>query len=208
MSGQGESVALTLLLPVIRDWTRSRVIAAIAASDITRDRCILVLDAPGCGAWWPDLMALGFDVDIYATGKPYPPEGRIARRGRARENLKYMQTLVPDGRLLCLEDDIIVPPDIYTRLSAVGPNATGVQIARHEYRVPVIYGRNEMGVGVQSIDGCGYGCLLTTGEAFRAPALGDGPGPVDYEHTAQIRPLVVDWGCVCGHITPEEVIYP
>lgn len=198
---------MTLLLPVIRPWAMDAVVAAIAASDIPRERCMLIEDAPGCECWEPALDALGFSVIVYVTGSDYPPEGRLARRPRHRAMVKLSQTLVPDGPLLCLEDDILVPPDIFARLSAAGPNATGVQIARHESRRPVIYGKRAMGTGVEEVEGCGIGCLLTTGEAYRAP-LGDGPGPVDLELTQQIRPLVVDWGCVCGHMTDSGVLLP
>jgi len=199
---------LTVLLPVIRDWTRERVIASIEASDIPREYLLLILDAPGCWEWQRDLDRIGFDVTAHPTGNEYPPEGRVDRRPRAREVVKLAQTLVPFGPLLCLEDDIIVPPDIYARLSAAGPNATGVQIARHESRRPVIYGKRRMGTGIEAIDGCGFGCLLTTGEAYRRPMLGNGPGSADRELTTRIRPLVVDWECVCGHITRDEVLYP
>lgn len=199
----------TLLLPVIRPWTRQQVVTSIEASDIPRGRCLLILDAPGCGQWARALEAIGFSVDVFATGNGYPPEGRIERRGRWRAMRKYSQTLVPDGLLLCLEDDTIVPPDVWARLSAVGPHVTGLQVARHEERWPVVFpNRPKCGTGVERIDGCGYGCLLTTGEAYGAAHLGDGPGPADREHTAQLRPLSIDWGCVCGHITPEEVLYP
>ena len=201
---------LTVLLPVIRDWTRESVIGAISASDIPRDRVVLVLDAPGCEAWADSLTAIGFAVDVHATGKDYPPEGRMNRRPRWRANVKFIQTLVPDGPLLCLEDDILVPPDIYTRLTAIGPHATGIQIARHESRRPVLYPAYSMQKAgtVLDVDGCGFGCLLTTGEAYRGAILGDGPGPVDKELTAQLRPLRADFGCVCGHMTREGVLYP
>lgn len=201
---------LTLLLPVIRDWTRESVISAIAASDIPRDRVILVLDAPGCEAWADSLVTLGFTVETHATGKSYPPEGRIERRPRWRANVKRTQMLVPDGPLLCLEDDILVPIDIYSRLTAIGPHATGIQIARHESRRPVLYPAYSMQgpSTVLDVDGCGFGCLLTTGEAYRSAVLGDGPGPTDRELTAQLRPLRADFGCVCGHLTKDGVLMP
>jgi len=198
---------LTLLLSVIRPWTREAVCNALAASDIPRERCILVLDAPGCALWETSLYELGFDVELHVTRNEYPPEGRVDRRPRHRAMVKYTQTLVGDGPVLCIEDDILVPPDIHARLSAAGPNATGIQIARHESRRPVLYGITRMGAGVVPVSGCGLGCLLTTGEAYRAP-LGDGPGPVDKELTTQIRPLVVDFGCVCGHMTENGVLWP
>jgi hypothetical protein len=65
-----------------------------------------------------------------------------------------------------------------------------------------------MGAGVVSVEGCGFGCLLTTAESYCGAILGNGPGPVDRELTSQIRPLVVDFGCVCGHVTKDGVLYP
>jgi hypothetical protein len=200
---------LTLLLPVIRDWTREAVVAAIAASDIPRERCILVLDAPGCEAWEQSLVDLGFDVELHLTGNPYPPEDRMARRPRWRVMRRLTQTLVPDGPVLCIEDDTIACLDIYTRLPAIGPHATGIQIARHRSRRPILYPRTAMKVGVHPVDGCGFGCLLTTGEAYRAATLGvDLPGPADKELTAQLPGLMADFGCVCGHMTRKGVLYP
>jgi hypothetical protein len=86
---------------------------------------------------------------------------------------------------------------------------TGVQVARHAVRIPVIYGHApKPGTGVEEVAGCGFGCLLTTGEAYKAATIGDGHGPVCKEVTAQLRPLRVDWGCVCGHMTTEGVLRP
>lgn len=200
---------LTVLLPVTRAWTRQEVIDHIAASDMPRDRCVVILDAPGCEEWIPSLEALGFAVAAHETGNDHPPAGRAERRARHRAMRRLSQSLVPDGPLLCIEDDVLVCPDIYARLSAVGGNATGVVIARHASRIPVIYPlRSRMGTGVESITGCGYNCLLTTGEAYKAAEVRDDGGAPDFEHTSQIRPLKVDWGCVCGHMTETGVLWP
>jgi hypothetical protein len=200
---------LTVLLPVIRDWTRTSVVEAIAASDIPRERLVLVLDAPGCEAWSDSLTAVGFAVETHATGNEYPPEDRMARRPRWRANVKFTRTLVPDGPLLCLEDDLLYPVDIYARLTAIGPHATGIQIARRGTYGPVLYPRAQhVRSEVMRVDGCGFGCLLTTGEAYRGAVLGDGPGQVDKELTAQLPGLQADFGCVCGHMTREGVLWP
>jgi hypothetical protein len=200
---------LTLLLPVIRAWTRAAVCGAIAVSDIPREKLLLILDAPGCEPWGDSLEALGFDVTTHATGNDYPSDDRIERRPRWREMRRLSQTLVPGGPLLCIEDDVIVCPDIYTRLSALGPHATGVVVDRGRGKTPVIYPlRSRMGKGIEGVEGCGYNCLLTTGEAYRSAVLGNGPGPADIEHTAQLRPLRVDWGCICGHLTEKGELRP
>lgn len=201
---------LTLLIPIIRPWTRELVCNAISESDIPREKCILILDAPGCKAWPVELAKLGFNVGYIETCNEFPPEGRVDRRPRHREMVKYSQTLIPDGPLLCLEDDVLVPPDIYDRLTLREPySMTGVQVARHENRNPVVYPlRSEYSVGHEFVEGCGLGCLMTRGEDYRAVLLGDGPGPVDYELTSQLNSLVIDWDCKCGHLTEDGVLWP
>ena len=201
---------LTLLLPVIRPWTREAVCKAIGESDIPREECIVIFDAPGCGEWLMSLWQLGFHVHSYVRHNPYPPEGRVERRDRHRAMVKYSQSLVPDGPLLCLEDDVLVPPDIYARLRTLWPtNMTGVQVARHENRNPVVYPlRHTYSTGLETVDGAGLGCLLTTGEDYRHALLGDGPGPVDYELTSQLHSLIIDWDCHCGHLTKDGVLWP
>jgi len=197
---------LTLLLPVTRDWTMESVCRAIAASDIPRERCILILDAPGCEAWEGALTELGFQVETHVTGNGPPPEYWLERRPRHRAMRRLTQRLVPDGPLLCLEDDTIVPRDVFSRLSAAGPNACGVQVGRRESRrVGVSMPKSRR--GVSPVRACGHYCLLTTGEAYRAAVILDA-GPPDAGHTSQIRPLVVDWECICGHLTEAGVLYP
>ncbi|MDZ4181148.1 MAG: hypothetical protein U1E29_18250 [Coriobacteriia bacterium] len=196
----------TVLLPVTRPWAMERVCAAIEASDIPRDRLILVLDAPGCEAWEGALSALGFDVDVHATGNPSPPATWQERRPRHRTVRVLTQALVPDGPLLCLEDDTLVPPDVWAKLSAIGPHSTGVQAGRHEMR----------GIGVSGAPGksrvedatdCGHYCLYTTGEDYKRARI-IMHGSIDRKHTAQLRPLRVDWECVCGHLTGTGVLWP
>ena len=201
---------LTLLLPVTRAWSLDRVCAAIEASDLPRENCIVIQDAPGCDAWTDALSRLGFTVKPYVTGNDHPPVSRIDRRPRHVAMRRLSQHLVPDGPLLCLEDDVLVCPDIYARLSAIGPHATGVVYGRHECRIPVIYPLQRHRIvprsGVEVVHGCGYNCLLTTGEAYRAATIGVSSGAVDEEHTAQLIPLRCDWGCVCGHLCEDGTV--
>lgn len=200
---------MNVLLPVTRAWTRDAVVAAIAASDVPRGVVHLVLDAPGCGSWAPALEAAGFEVRITDTGNAEPPEDRLERRDRHRAMRRLTQRILPElGELLCLEDDTIVPPDVYARLASAGPNATGVQVSRHGSRALGVLGAvRRRGVDVEEIQACGHFCLRTTCEAYRtAPILPR--GAVDAEHTSRIRPLVVDWRCVCGHLTEGGVLYP
>lgn len=208
--------ALTLLLPVTRDWTRERVVAAIAASDIPRGRCILVLDAPGCEAWESDMSALGFDVSVTATGNRQPPDDAIAARARHLAMRRLTQELVPDGPLLCLEDDTLVPPNVYKTLKAALKGrraATGVQCSRHgSVRAWGVWrGMRTLGTGEQdTCDAAGHYCLLTTGEVYRESPMDPGAkapsSAVDYAHTRHMRPIGIAWDAVCGHITKRRVI--
>ena len=203
-----------LLLPITRPWTREAVCAAIAASDIPRGRCVLVLDAPDCEDWIGSLAALGFEVEAYITGKDVPPDGNpVVRRERQTQMREFTLPLVDeDEEVLCLDDDAIVPPDVYRRLSAIGPHATGVQATRYDpnhtdglycgvYRNGAALKR---GVGVESVTSCGHYCLLTTGAMYRRCAVAL-PGRGDMQPIAGLR---VDWGCVVGHLTERGVLWP
>lgn len=199
---------LTLLLPVTRSWTLPAVIEALAASDIPRERCVLVLDAPGCALWETSLYDLGFRVELHITRNPPPTTDRYERRRRHIRMREFTLPLVGDGPLLTLDDDTIVPPDVYARLSRAGEHATGVQVSRWGSRRCGVYrgGRSlrAQASGVESIDYCGHYCLLTTGEMYRQTA-------VHLPSECYMKPipnLVVDWGCVCGHMTKDGVLWP
>jgi len=198
---------LTLLLPVTRPWAREAVCAAIAASDIPRGRCILVLDAPGCGLWADTLGEMGFRVEVHLRDRGVPCEDRLGRRIEHDEMRAYTIGLVPDGELLILDDDTIVPPDVYARLSAVGPHSTGIQVSRWGNALCGVYRDGHplvAGSGVEDIDYCGHYCLLTTGEMYRKTAR-------HTPHQCFMQPipgLRADWDCLCGHLTKEGVLWP
>lgn len=208
-------MGLTVLLPVTRAWSRQEVMASVAASDIPRENVLLVIDAPGVGPWPEDFEALGFIVTTHRTGAPVPPDShrlgadptRLARMERHRAVRRLTQELVPDGPLLCIEDDGILPHNVYSLLAATGTNATGVQVGRHEIREPGIQGWHQ-GQGTTAVEACGHYCLLTTGAAYKAAPIPD-KGEVDLGHTAGIRPLVVVEECLVGHLTEQEgVLWP
>jgi len=199
---------LTTLIPVTRDWTHTAVVDAIAASDIPRERLILVLDAPGCEAWERDLSAIGFDVETHRTESDGPPSERLERRRSHAKMREFTLPLVGDGPLLTLDDDTIVPLDVYARLSAAGPHATGVQVSRWgSPKCGVYRGRTALAYragGIEPIDRCGHYCLLTTGAMYRVTAV---HAPSEC-YMQPIPGLAVDWGCVCGHLTEDGVLWP
>lgn len=199
---------LTVLLPVTRPWTMDAVCESIAASDIPRGRLVLVLDAPGCEPWEPALRALGFDVEVYATGQELPPDGNpYIRRPRQQSMREFTLPLVGDGPILCLDDDAVVPPDVFERLSAIGPHACAVQVSRYGGRYCGVYrdGRPlKRRHGVEEVDACGHYCVLTTGEMYRLTAVAS-PGRGEMKPIPGLR---VDWDCVCGHLTSGGVLWP
>lgn len=199
---------LTILLPVTRPWTRQPICEAIATSDIPRGRVLLVLDTPGCEMWEESLRGIGFSVETHHTGIAEPvPSRRLARRPRHNKMREFTIGLVPDGELLILDDDTIVPPDVYARLKAAGPHATGIQVSRHGNMLCGVYrnGRALLaGTGVEPVDFCGHYCLLTTGAMYRKTALHK---PSEC-YMQPIPGLKADWDCVCGHLTERGVLYP
>jgi hypothetical protein len=203
-------MSLTVLMPVTRDWTRDAVCAAIAASDIPRDQAIIVFDKIGCdgSCWMRDFTRMGFRVTACWTEEPgSPPSDRMARRVRHASMREFTTRLVPDGELLILDDDTLVPTDVYARLKAAGPHATGIQVSRWGNALCGVY-RDDMalatGVGVESVDKCGHYCLLTTGEMYRRTAT----HTPDECYMQPIPGLKADWDCVCGHLTESGVLMP
>lgn len=201
---------LEILLPVTRPWAVDRVCRALALSDVPRGRLILILDAPGCESWGPALEEIGFSVETYETYETEPPDGRLERRARHRAMRRLSQTLVGDGHLLLLEDDTLVPPDVFSKLESTEGSVTGVQVSRHDLQAQ-IYGiqgfKNRS--GVEPIVSCGHFCMLTTGKDYKAAGIVDSDQPVDEAHTSQIRPLSVDWSVVCGHLNENgSVVLP
>lgn len=208
---------LTILLPVTRDWTREAVCKALGASDIPRrnTNTILVFDAPvDEKRWGESIYNLGFDIEMYSTGNTHPPDGLLpnVRRPRQAEMREFTTQIVDDGPLLTLDDDTIVPPNVYRRLSyaalAHAGHAAAIQVGRYVPDLCGVYrdGRALIeGHGIEPVDSCGHYCLLTTGEMYRQTAV-----PLDAT-SARMRPipgLVADWDCVCGHLTREGVLWP
>ena len=212
----------TLFLPVTRPWAVERVVEALNASDI-RDHCenvLLYLDAPDCWEWFDALLGSGWAVTTIRTGRGDPPTGRIERRERhlamRRESRRLLK---PYDRVLCVEDDTLVPEDVWTRLSHLIDGgwgftaASGLQYSRDGQRIPgVWYYSDESSIyeplwsipGITFADACGHYCLMTTGKAYAdAPIEPEPNEPIDRAHTKHLAPIGVDFGCVCGHLLPD-----
>lgn len=205
---------LTVLLPVTRPWTLVGFVDAIHESSIPRDDILLYIDGPDCGEWPDAMKQLGFDVTVAHGYSTPPPSGRESRRARHMLMRRMTQELVPDGLLLCLEDDSIVPPDVWERLTAIGPTATGVQRSRYDRSVGIwrdgeLVTPRGYGSGTEKVQACGLYCLLTTGEDYRQPFGSDARfgGAIDAAQTVHMRPTV-DWDLIVGHLTETELLMP
>jgi len=121
---------------------------------------------------------------------------------------------------LCIEDDTLVPPDTWTRLSALLDKgytaASGVQYARHETKLPGIwYFNREAGImdvfvpeQVCEAAAVGLYCLMTTGLEYGLRAIQPQPDePIDCAQTRPFAPIAVDPAVLCGHLLESgEVI--
>lgn len=163
-----------------------------------------------------------------------PPGDRdkatVRRKRHAAMRLALRGLLPKQGMLLLLEDDTIVPATVYTRLSAAlegADIATGVQVGRWG-PAGRVYGLWQLtqdkdatsirsckgGKGYEYISASGLFAMLCRAEVYRQldfrtwhDQLGQDVS-VTYAFTRAGGRLVVDWGCGCGHHTPQEVIPP
>jgi len=200
-----------LFLPVTRTRTMERVVASIEASDIPR-KAIVLIDGPGCEAWPKALTRAGFDVECHVTGNGKAPFSTDARRARHLRMRRLSQTLTRDkGRVLYLEDDGIVPADVWSRLSALLDSGyaavSGLQTSRHGgLRAPGLWlHRNGLWATVwpseaSPVDACGHFCLLTDGETYSRGFDLTGGEAIDRAHTQHLTPLGCDPDVVVGHL--------
>lgn len=217
-----------LVVPVTRPWAAGLVVTAFAESDIPRE-VTLILDAPDCDEWIYAFLERGWKVHYARTGNPAPPKGRFEARARHLALRSLSQRLVSascrlSDRILFSEDDTLVPPDVWGRLSAcldAGYRAaSGVQRDRHgsgllglwrydpEIEVFDPLSANPDGSdGVIEADGVGHYCLLTTAETYCTAALPPVPfTSIDRSHTHQMAPVAVDTRVWCGHLTEDGTI--
>jgi hypothetical protein len=210
-----------IFLPVTRQRYADDVIDALDKSDCPK-RVILYLDNWGCENWIYAFLVRGWSVTTYSSYNNEPPVDRVARRERHRAMRKRSQELTRDcGRVLYLEDDTIVPPDVWSRLNAVIDSgytaASGVQRDRHgsgwlglwhydtdsQCYDPVDIARDS---GVYSIDAVGHYCLLVDGRIYAQAQITEYDTSIDRTHTAQFGPIGVDSSVWCGHLTDNGVI--
>lgn len=202
-----------LFLPVTRP-PDPRVVASLVASDIPRSAIVLV-DSPHGAAWPKALMAAGFAVTAHNTGNCRAPVSVDARRARHLSMRRHSQTLTRDcGRVLYLEDDGIVPPDVWTRLTRLLDSgyvaATGIETSRRgELRAPGLWlHRGDTWATVwpsvaSPVDACGHFCLLTDGATYARVFTPEYGEAIDRAHTRLLTPLACDPDCVVGHLLDD-----
>lgn len=200
-----------LFLPVTRP-PDPRVVASLVASDIPRE-CIVLIDSPHGAAWPKVLLSAGFAIRAYTTGNGRAPVSVDARRARHLAMRRHSQTLTRScGRVLYLEDDGIVPPDVWSRLSALLDDgyaaATGIETSRRgSLRAPGLWlHRGDTWATVwpsvaSPVDACGHFCLLTDGETYGRVFTPEYGEAIDRAHTRLLTPLACDPDCVVGHLT-------
>jgi hypothetical protein len=207
------SDAMSLFLPVTRPWACERGVSAFDASDIPKS-VILLLDAPGCDNWVTAFRSAGWHVTTTRGNQTPPPIDRLARRPRHLIMRRMSQFLTQDcGRVLYSEDDTLVPPDVWTRLSALLDQgytaASGVQHGRYDHPYPGVWRWNREAnimdvfepVGVEEADAVGHYCLMTTGAVYAAAPIEPHPNePIDCAHTRFLAPIAVDAAVRCGHL--------
>jgi hypothetical protein len=187
--------------------------ASLEASDIPR-KVILLLDAPGCREWVRAFLDRGWQVRSTATGNPHPPIDRLERRPRHLAMRRLSQDLTRDcGRVLYLEDDTLVPPDVWSKLSILLDRgyraASGVQRGRHGQPACGVWRRDPVmpimspfePEGIEEAHAVGHFCLLTTGSLYATLPIVPGPDePIDCAHTRRMAPIAVDSSVWCGHL--------
>ena len=116
--------------------------------------------------------------------------------------------------VLVLADDIVAPPDVIERLMRAMDQWTGAVGAPYRSRTHGGYvAWNEEGdhlpggVGVQTIGGCGFGCLLLRRSAFINDTLSYGyaePADFDIAFCRRLRrdgwTIKIDWSQECRHL--------
>jgi hypothetical protein len=200
-----------IYLPVTRAWSIEPVVAALDASDVPKS-VILLLDAPGCEGWGRAFRERGWVTMTTRTGNPEPPADRLERRPRHLAMRRLSQRLTaPYTRVLYVEDDTLVPPDVWTRLSALLDRgyraASGVQRGRHGQPACGVWRQNGMAMtpfepeGVVEADAVGHYCLMTSGATYAGYPIVPGPNePIDCAHTRLMAPIAVDAAVWCGHL--------
>ena len=213
-----------IFLPVTRTFSLDAVVEALDASDCPKS-IFLYLDAPYMQCWVEAFEERGWTVVYYDSGRRTPPSDDTLNNRmnhvlmRQLSQRLLMQHTYPQTRLLCVEDDTIVPPDVWSSLDALLNEgytaASGVQRDRRGTGLlgvwhydtdsdcydPMFIPSDHVVIEADSV---GHYCLMTTVETYvTTPIETRDDVPVDRQHTAQMAPIAVDTGVWCGHLTDK-----
>lgn len=223
---------LTVFCPFTRTWAVRPFFAALGASDVPFERARFVAYVDEADRKLVDAVkaaarALPFaSVETHCSGvRPFPDAlGAVRRRIRHATMREASMTLVDDGPLLLLEDDTLIPPDTFARLSETLAGcdwAIGAEVGRwgtvrppgvwHFVREDGELVRKETVMpgttATELVDATGFYCVLTTGAVYRemdCSTWSDMIG-LDTHATWRLteagRRLMVDWRVPCIHIT-------
>lgn len=216
---------LTVFAPFTRAWCVERFFAALAASDVPMGDALFVgyVDSDDdrlSRAVRDAALALPFaSVVIHTSGFAPPAEkaGGNVRRPRHAMMRSASCALIPDGPLLLLEDDTLIPPDTYAKLSAVDADwVSGFEVGRWSDKCPGIWrivGRRiyaRPSSGVEAVDATGLYCALTTARVYRSAPWHTWDNAMGHdvyctnELTKQGYSLAADWSVECVHMTPKK----
>lgn len=225
---------VAVFVPFTRRWCVTRFFASLAASDVPLHRCRLTLyadtDDP---ALVTDLAAaseaLPFaEIVLHYTAWKAPAEFAPTRERRGRHGAMRTASagLIPEADyLLLLEDDTLIPPDSWAKLTAGMEGfewdagfdwVCGFEVGRWSCPCPGIWHLTETerrsarpGTGLEQVDATGFYLVLTTPELYRSRRWDywDKDWGHDVSITWQMTldgyKLGVDWSLRCVHMTED-----
>ena len=220
---------IAVFVPFTRRWCVERFFASLGASDVPLERCRLTLyidsdDASLLRHATAEAEALPFaEIVLHYTAWAPPAEFAPTRERRGRHGAMRSASaaLIPDAKyLLLLEDDTLIPPDSWAKLTA-GLDAgydwvCGFEVGRWSCPCPGIWHISERerrsatpGTGLERVDATGLYLVLTTPELYRSRrwdfwdnAWGHDVS-ITYQMTLDGYKLGVDWSLTCIHMTQE-----
>jgi len=216
-----------LFMPITRLSTLEPVMAALNASDIPREACLLVDTTSDVVKPWVEAFhESGWSIyDVQCTNNfATTHEGTRGKRLAHLKMRRFSQAMTQNcGRVLYTEDDTLVTPDVWSRLSALLDKgylaASGVQRDRHGTDILGLWHYDKQTecfdplswtqeiTGIVEADAVGHFCLMTTGQTYANAVISTTDTPIDRQHTFQMRPIAVDTAVWCGHIKPNgEVV--
>lgn len=227
---------LTVFCPFTRPWAVKPFFEALKASDVPIEDAAFVAyvdsdDAALYAAVEEMALALPFrSVLIRFSGWAPPGEKADVKTRRRRQAIMRhtSQMLVGDGEVLLLEDDTLIPPDAYSKLTKSRGTydwVIGTAVGRWGKRAIGAWHismRDGVPIAMESlmvtdkrrhrerVDATGFYCVLTSAEVYRLLDLTTWTNEMAYDvyTTWQLtlagRTLGIDWTVPCVHTTESE----